>query len=230
MEGRPSAQGEDQATVDVVFAEDTRRDRLQRSANESSASTAARSSVRCGSGLLPPTETLSMRIAMIVQVPMSVQRHSLSPTRNVPPIAKSPCVIVYLLMIGVSWSIDAETDNSCRVAGRHHLACRRASLGHRPQPSRHFDQSVSSRQRRQHSWQHRLDPDEQITSPRIRQPDRGDKRPVATQRLALREILVLRNDDRGLRQRVFPDRGIGRSLHSQVADMGRLVHPTRRAT
>jgi hypothetical protein len=70
--------------------------------NQRSAAAAARSGVRRSSSLLSPTETLLTWIALILRMPMSVQRHVLPPNRNVPLIVKSPCIFVYPFMIGAN--------------------------------------------------------------------------------------------------------------------------------
>ena len=55
-------------------------------------------------------------IAMIVRVPTSVQRYSLSPNRAVPSIVKSPCFIAYSFMVGACCVMDSEINflPSCR--------------------------------------------------------------------------------------------------------------------
>ena len=70
--------------------------------NQPSAAAAARSGVRRSSSLLSPTETLLTWIALILRMPMSVQRHFLPPNRNVPLIVKSSCIFIYPFMIGAN--------------------------------------------------------------------------------------------------------------------------------
>ena len=82
-----------------------------------------------------------------------------------------------------------------------------------------FDQTFATPERRYNSRQNGAEPNEQLTSSRIPNADPDHPRPVFSKRLALREVLVFRDDHRGHRHRVVPNLPIRGRRHLPVRDV-----------
>ena len=85
-----------------------------------------------------------------------------------------------------------------------------------PACSENFNQRLAALERLQQARQHRPEPHEELTSPRVRQPDPHYHRSAAIERFPLSEILILRHDDRINADRIIPDRHVGGRPQSEM--------------